>query len=112
MPLSGLGARFNWNLNVLVWRMAVHDGSLLVGTFDISSFLKEDPVLGPIIRPHMGAKLYGTSDGRFFGTVAYNSFDGDHLNYGIRTFASTPHGLFIGTANEWHGTEVWRLTTR
>lgn len=112
VPLSGLGGGFNWSGNVLIWRMAVHDGALFIGTFDSSSFLKENLVLGPILRPHMGAKMYATRDGRFFRVLAYNSFDGDFLNYGIRTFASTPYGLFIGTANEWYGTEVWRLVTQ
>jgi hypothetical protein len=33
---------------------------------------------------------------------------GNMFAYGIRTFESTPIGLFIGTANPYHGLEVWR----
>jgi hypothetical protein len=109
LPLSGWGASFNWPFNILTWRMAVHNGSLYIGTYDASTFKKDDPYWGPLLKPYMGAKLYVTSDGSRFRSLAPRAFDLDYFNYGIRTFASTPLGLFIGTANEWKGTEVWLL---
>lgn len=108
VPLSGLGARYGWPYNILTWRMAVHDDKLFIGMFDRSSFLKDDPSAGPL-KPYMGAKLYATRDGRNFSSLAPNFLDGDFFNYGIRTLVSTPLGLFLGTANDWTGTEVWRL---
>jgi len=111
VPLSLLGERFNWPFNMLVWRMIVHNDTLFVGTFDGSTFFKDIPLLGDFLKPYMGAKLYATSNGVQFRLLGQNVFDGDYFNYGIRSFASTPYGLFIGTANDWYGTEIWQLVT-
>lgn len=109
LPLSTLGPRFDWPYNILTWRMGVHNDTLFIGAFDVSTFLKDVPVLGELLRPFMGAKVYASSDGVQFVLLGKNFFDGDFFNYGVRSFVSTPHGLFIGTANEWYGTEVWKL---
>ena len=89
--------------------MDVYNGVLFVGTYDNSTFYKDVPGRGERLKPHMGAKLYVTADGTHFELLAKNFFDGDYFNYGIRSFAATPDGLYIGSANDWYGTEVWKL---
>src|SRR3546814_6022836 len=72
-----------------------------------------------------GFSLWRTDDGVHWEPVTRDGF-GNKFNWGGRTFASTPHGLFVGTAHpfgprlamrrggEWHyvfnprgGCEVW-----
>jgi hypothetical protein len=108
-PLSGLGPSYRWPYNILTWQMGVYNNALYIGTFDASTFQKDNPTLGPELKPYMGAKLYVTRDGVDFLSLAHNFFDGDYFNYGIRSFAATPMGFFIGSANDWYGTEVWLL---
>lgn len=56
-----------------------------------------------------GFDLYVSEDGENFEPVVLDGF-GDKFNYGGRTIVSTSHGLYIGTANPYYGTQVWRLT--
>lgn len=56
----------------------------------------------------MGCSVYRTSDGLNFTAVTTNGFN-DKYNYGIRTFLPTSDGLFMGTANPFYGTQLWRL---
>jgi hypothetical protein len=76
-----------------------------------------------------GFDLWSTEDGQTWLPVTTTGF-GNPYNYGLRTMASTPHGLFLGTANpfgpeiatrtgdDWSyapnqaaGTEVWLART-
>ena len=104
-PLSGLGVGFGWNYNVHMWRQQVFDGRLYVGTFDESTALRFDnpTVLGP----QEGFDLYYTEDGVTFTAVDINGFE-DKFNDGVRALLATPYGLFLGTANQWFGLEVWK----
>ncbi len=43
-----------------------------------------------------------------FQTVTRNGF-GDNNNHGLRVFAVTNSGLAVGTANPYHGAQVWLL---
>src|SRR3546814_6205008 len=45
-----------------------------------------------------GFSLWRTDDGVHWEPVTRDGF-GNKFNWGGRTFASTPHGLFVGTAN-------------
>ncbi|GAB4558298.1 MAG: hypothetical protein Kow0047_03290 [Anaerolineae bacterium] len=105
-PLSGLMAGFGNLFNAHMWRMAVHDGNLYVGTFDTSTTLRNDPKVGPLARQFMGFDLYVTTDGLHFTPVSTNGFE-DPYNFGVRTLASTPYGLFLGTANYYYGLQIW-----
>ena len=49
-----------------------------------------------------------TSDGLDFQTITRNGF-GDNNNHGLRVFAVTNSGLAVGTANPYHGAQVWLL---
>lgn len=107
-PLSGMGLGFDNEFNLLLWRMGTHDGTLYVGTYDQTTDFKEVPGVGDQLRHLMGFDLAATEDGEFISLVTTTGFD-DMFSYGARTFMSTPHGLYVGTANDYYGTRVWNL---
>ncbi|MBZ8141672.1 hypothetical protein CLD22_17415 [Rubrivivax gelatinosus] len=114
-PLSGRFPGFDNYFNGYFWRMCEHEGWLYMGTFEWSS------VLGYIKRsrfPDTFAKVLAHVTPQAIlenqsGFDLYRSFDGDNwvpvttdgmgnpYNMGLRTFESTPYGLFVGTANPW-----------
>lgn len=119
LPLSGLGAGFDNPFNTYVWRMGIHDGWLYAGTFSSAGVVRyfnpenfSERVRRIMDRDRLellaekigGAALWRTRDGETWLPVTINGF-GNPFNYGIRGIVSTPHGLFIGTANPF-GPEV------
>jgi hypothetical protein len=104
-PISGLGPGFGWPFNAHMWRQAVYDGRLYVGTFDLSTVLKEIPIIGSLLGILMGGDLWRTEDGVHFSSVTARGFE-DRFNFGIRTLEPTPYGLFLGTANYYYGLKV------
>lgn len=106
-PLSGLDAGFNTWLNGHIWRMMEHAGRLYIGTWNMATEFRTTPNAESMLEPNYGFDLYATSDGHHFQPVSTSGF-GDRFNYGVRSFASTPHGLFVGTANKWYGLQIWR----
>ena len=106
-PLSGFGPGFDYGMNAHIWRMQGHEGWLYVGTCDQSTAWKEVPFINDIFEPYMGFDLFTTPDGEHFTMITRTGFD-HKLDYGVRTFASTPYGLFLGTSNEYYGTRVFR----
>lgn len=107
-PLSGLGTGFNWPFNEHFWRLQAHQGALYVGTFDQSKrYAQLVPALAPLVSWAYGFDLYRTSDGYYFSPITMTGF-GDPFQTGIRTFASTPLGLFAGTVDYWYGLRVWQ----
>ena len=56
-----------------------------------------------------GFGMYVSDDGVHFHQITDNGF-GDPYNHGLRVFASTDDYLFIGTANPFMGTQIWRTT--
>ncbi len=121
-PLSGFDYGFDYFFNIHMWRMAVHDGHLYVGTQDQSARWRNNPFLGPLLQAGMGFDLFATGDGRHFTEISRNGFTGyfdyhskqvviepdNVLNRGARSLTSTPFGLFLGSANPYYGTKVWR----
>lgn len=112
-PLSGFGPGFNNPFNGYFWRMAAHDGWLYCGTFDWSLLLRyadrsgwptwfgnliERIGLERFIGQQAGAELYRTCDGENWLAVTNDGFDNPY-NCGIRSLTSSPHGLWVGTAN-------------
>lgn len=112
-PLSGFGPGFDSLFNGYVWRMCVHDGWLYAGTLNWTNTMPYLPMnLWPedvialvrrwgdenLLARLGGAELWRTNDGIYWEPVTRNGF-GNKFNWGIRTLASTPHGLFVGTAN-------------
>jgi hypothetical protein len=104
-PLSGLGVGFGWNYNNHMWRQQVFDNRLYVGTFDESTQLRFDnpSVLGP----EEGFDLYYTEDGINYTLVDKNGFE-DKFNDGVRALLATPDGLFLGTANQYFGLDIFQ----
>jgi len=131
-PISGMKAGCNNFFTGYIWRMVEHDGVLYMGTFDLSVFTQyfqgvtmaqldasgvfdRYPDLRPLVVGHSPAEigdiiaaveggfdLWGTTDGKNWTKVSHTGF-GDSFSYGVRSFESTPIGLFLGTANPFFG---------
>jgi hypothetical protein len=119
VPLGGMGPGFDNFFNGYIWRMVVHDGWLYVGTFNWSVFLPyaQRHNMPPCFQRELarqgvenivghegGFDLWRSRDGVEWTPVTRTGFGNPH-NYGIRTMASTPYGLVVGTANPF-GPEV------
>ncbi len=112
-PLSGYAPGFDNMFGGYIWRMAEHAGHLYIGTYcwinmlpyfprhawpsDVLTLLRR---LGPeeLNRLYGGCDLWRTADGVHFEPVTRSGF-GNKYNWGIRNFASSPHGLFVATSN-------------
>lgn len=120
VPLSGLGPGFENPFAGYLWSMSVHDGWLYAGTGVWAVFLRyrdlpdtvpeqvrnllpwkqtgAEGLLEKLLETFGGFDLWRTRDGANWVPVTPNGFDNCY-NIGVRTQVSTPHGLFIGTAN-------------
>jgi hypothetical protein len=122
IPTSGMAAGFDNPLCVYMWRMCVHNGALYVGTHDLSTFtifakqgqwpenirrILDRESFEQFIQYRGGCDLWRTVDGDHWQPVTRNGFD-NPLNYGVRAMQSTPHGLFVGTANPFGPTLAMR----
>jgi hypothetical protein len=105
-PLSGLTDGFGNPWNGHIWRMETFNGSLYAGTNDGSWWYRDKPLLPPQYIPGFGFDLFSSPDGVTWSPVTQNGF-GTGSNYGCRTMAGTPVGLFVGSTNECLGTEVF-----
>lgn len=112
-PLSGYMAGFDNFFNGYFWRMCEHEGWLYLSTFDWSislGYARQDSWpdafvnivnrLGKrfIMERQSGFDLYRSFDGENWVPVTTNGM-GNPYNMGLRTMSSSPHGLFLGTAN-------------
>lgn len=111
--LSGLAGGFGNLFSGYIWRMAVHEDWLYAATMEWSVTLDFAELEGRphkvrtvmagvgqanIVKSQGGFDLWRTSDGENWVAVDRRGMENPY-NYGLRTFASTPYGLFIGTAN-------------
>ena len=140
-PISGRDAGCGNLWTGYIWRMIEHDGVLYMGTLDLSVMaqfrddismesLEEQidaeayphllPVLdavGPeeildvISAVEGGFDLWASTDGKTWEIVSRTGF-GDSFSYGVRSFESTPHGLFVGTANPFFGFRLFLGQTK
>jgi pimeloyl-ACP methyl ester carboxylesterase len=106
-PLTGLGIGFGSWFNGHFWRMGTHNGQLYLGTWDWSIGLRTIEPLAKMFGFQFGFDLFRTDDGVRW-TALSRSGMGQPLNFGGRTFASTPYGLFFGTARPAGGAQVFR----
>jgi hypothetical protein len=119
LPLSAWGPGFDNICNAYMWRMAVHDGWLYVGTYNWSVLLPYLPFdkwpewalgfvesmgIDNLVQEDGGFDLWRTRNGVDWRPVTRTGFDNPY-NWGARTMVSTPRGFFIGTANPF-GPEV------
>lgn len=112
-PLSGFQNGFDNIFNIHIWRMGTYASHghlpvpwLYVGTHDQSTKWRNIPWIGTILEPGMGFDLYATPDGWHYSAVTVNGF-GDKFNNGLRNFAVTPYGFFIGAANHFYGEQLY-----
>ena len=112
-PLSGRGPGFDNPFAGYLWRMCAHDGHLYLGTYDWSVLLPFLPwermpravrqrvrLIGieELVERRAGFDLWRSANGERWTKVTGDGL-GNPYNFGARTLASTPHGLFVGTAN-------------
>jgi hypothetical protein len=112
-PISGLSSGFNNPYNGYVWRLCAHDGHIYVGTFkstatmpymsketvapDVAAFMDEDR-LNLILDNIGGCDLWRSRDGVIWRPMTRTGFT-TYFNFGIRSMASSPYGLFVGCSN-------------
>lgn len=114
-PLSGLDSGFGHTLNDHAWQMADVSGSLYIGTYNASIGSRNHPEHGPKLLHNMGAHLYRTEDGWYHTALTTDGFAnlgdvrGGRYDYGIRTMAVTPHGMFLGAVNDFYGLSILRM---
>lgn len=106
VPLSGMGPGLDDPYNSVVWSMAVHGERLFLGThqwqpFDEVKTAGSGPLRG-------GSQLWASDDGERWEKLLDRGL-GNAAATGIRSLASTPLGLVIGTANH---CELLRLLAR
>ncbi|NJN19546.1 MAG: hypothetical protein HC822_26535 [Oscillochloris sp.] len=106
-PLSGMDAGFDWPFNIHMWRMVTFEDQLYVGTMDQTTHWSSLIIIGRLLRPHAGFDLYRSDNGTRFTMLTRDGF-GDKYNVGVRNFAVTPAGLFMGSANHYYGFQLWR----
>lgn len=95
VPLSAMGPGLDDPFNSVVWSMAVHNGSLYIGTHQwepFQSLKNKDSSL------HGGYQLWRSDDGEEWKVITLDAF-GNPFATGLRTLLSTPYGLVAGTAN-------------
>jgi hypothetical protein len=118
-PISGLSAGFNNAMNGYIWRLCAHDGHLYAGTFkstatlpfmskstvspEVAAFMDEDR-LNLVLDNIGGCDLWRSRDGVIWRPITMTGFT-TFLNFGIRSMASSPYGLFVGCANP-YGPEI------
>jgi hypothetical protein len=85
--------------NRYAWTMEVYKNYLYVGTYN-----------NPTLYGHKGCQLWRTSNGQTWEKVNLPNGDGfgDPTNYGIRNIKEFDDWLYIGTAGENHGLEIWQ----
>ena len=110
-PVSGLPDGFGNAFNMHFWRMQAYRGALLVGTNDWSWSLRAVPGLDPRIRSEFGFDLFATCDGSDWWAATRDGFGDGRTDFGIRTMAASPAGLFVGTTNHVRGAAVYRSRT-
>jgi hypothetical protein len=108
-PLSGIGQYFDNGFTGHFWRMGVGSQGLYMGTWDQSTDnYFQNPTLGPLWSQEYGTDLWRSPDGVAWSFVSKVGM-GDGNNTGTRSSAETPYGLFMGTAREQGGTQVFNV---
>ena len=107
-PVSGLPDGFGNAFNSHFWRMQPFRGALVLGTNDWSWSVETTPDLRDELRPELGFDLYATCDGDEWFDLTRDALGRGGQDFGVRTMAATPAGLFIGTTNHVRGGAVYR----
>jgi hypothetical protein len=110
-PISGFGEGFGYPLNREIGRMQEHNGWLYVATANFAGKFLTMPFANRRIRDRLGFSLYATRDGKEFREVTGNGLS-HSTAFAARTFASTPHGLFLGASDVVSGAVVFLGNSR
>jgi len=102
----GLGSAFALQFRTLT----AHDGKLYLGTTDWSELLDVFAPLGDVAQLEFGFDLFRSADGVSFTPISRNGLGVDHQPI-VQTMASTPAGLFVGSASWTAGAEVWSASS-
>ena len=105
-PISGLNQWLGNYFNGHFWRMVNWNERLYVGTWDWSVLLKRLLVLDTLFSGQYGTDVYSTDDGVHWGFETRQGF-GHPDNFGTRSWAVTPYGLFVGTAKPVGGADLY-----
>lgn len=107
-PLSSVGQRFDNLFNGHFWRMTPtwDKKRLYMGTWDNAVSSRTVQLLDGVNRGEYGTNVYSTQDGVRWNLETKQGF-GDPMNYGTRSFAATPFGTFLGTAQATDGSQVF-----
>lgn len=95
VPLSLLGPGLGDFYNSVVWSLGVHDGALYLGTHQWEAFRALERGTDEIVG---GYQLWASENGEDWELVIDDGH-GNPAELGVRTIASTPFGLFVGTNN-------------
>jgi len=107
-PISGIGQYFDNGFTGHFWNMGVGSQGLYMGTWDWSADHFAEPPFSELWSQEFGTDIWRTPDGVHWSFVSKVGL-GDGANTGGRSFAGTPHGLFMGTARSIGGTQVFQL---
>lgn len=107
-PISGIGQYFDNGFTGHFWRMGVGGHGLYLSTWDNSNSDSTQAPLSSFWSQEFGTDLFRTSDGIHWQIVSKIAF-GDGANTGGRSFATTPFGLFWGTARSLGGTQIFNV---
>jgi hypothetical protein len=106
-PLSGVSLGLGSAFSAQFRALAAHEGRLYLGTSDWSTVLDVYPALGDLVQYEYGFDLFRSDDGFSWAHVTRNGFAADHQPI-ARTMASTPAGLFVGSASSTAPLQVWQ----
>ena len=115
-PLSGIGQYFDNGFTGHFWRFGVGSQGIYMGTWDMSTDTGVPDcgtsaaacTFGQYWSQEYGSDLWRSPDGVKWTFVSKTGL-GDGNNTGIRSSASTNYGLFMGTAREVGGTQVFNV---
>lgn len=96
--IYGSGA-FGEVYNRYVWSSAVHNGKLYFGTFDVRSLGNIGQIVDGTASAVIGADVWVFNSPGTPATALTRNGGGNQANHGFRNMVSTPHGLYLGTAN-------------
>jgi hypothetical protein len=105
LPLSGIPWGLGNVLNAQFSELTSHDGSLFVGTMDAAVLARFLPIDLPPGWEY-GADLLRSEEGVYWHPISRIGL-GNPDQYGVPAMASTPAGLFVGTATETGGAQVF-----
>lgn len=123
-PLSGMLPGWNNVFCGSIWKQQAHDGWLYAGTQDWLVFLlyrdfqKLDTPAARILRgmdieelveTHGGYDLWRSRDGENWVPVTRSGFENPY-NHGVRNILSTPHGVFVGSSNQFGPRSAFRVS--